>query len=147
MSVYARYMKERLWKHLFDTTQSAITRPTSFKVHLHTADPGDLGTSDEVDDAKWTNYAGLTINNDHTTSPYFETPWISSEDWVTDNNGELDFGKAVMDAPDTVVTVTHASLKDQLGNCWLKGELASSVVVRDGTPVKFADGTFDLIIK
>jgi hypothetical protein len=147
MSVYGRYLKENFWKHLFDTTQAAITRPTSYKVHLHTAEPGDLGISDEVDTADWTNYAAITVNNNHSTSPYFETPWLDGEDWVTDNNGELDFGQAVMDAPDIVVAVTHASLKDQLGNCWMKGELANPLVIRDGTPVKFADGTFDLRIK
>jgi len=147
MSVLARYLKENLWNHLFDTREAVLTRPTSYKLHFHTADPGDTGAANEVDTGEWTNYAAIVVNNDGVTSPYMETPWLVGEDWMTDNSGELDFGQAVMDAPDTTVTITHASLKDQAGNCWLKGALASSVVVRDDSPVKIADGVLDLVIK
>lgn len=143
MGIFSRYLKQGLWDHIFDTTKPSLPRPTSLKIHLHTADPGDLGTIGEVDILLWTNYAPVVVNNDGLSALRFETPWLDVEDWVTDNFGAVDFGTVVMDDPLTTMTITYMSIRDQLDNCWLKGQLATHKLISHGSTVKFVNGALD----
>lgn len=75
------------------TSQSPVTRPTTWQVHLHTADPG-TGTANEVTDS---GYAAQTVTFD------FDGTGLNVV-----NQADLNFGTA-----SAGYTVTHVSVWDQ----------------------------------
>lgn len=147
MSIFGDFFKQRVMNHIFDQTSSGLPRPGVLYLHLHTDDPGDDGSLNEVDVLVWTNYEEKAVNTDHSTSPFWETPWLSGTDVMTDNSGSISFGTPVMDPDTATISATHGSLKDGDGSCWFKGPLNSPVTIQHGVPIQIVDGAFDITFK
>lgn len=143
MSDLADYAEERLLNWLFNTgAANQPTQPTSTEVSLHTGDPGEDGSANEVPGTSWTNYARQTVNNDGTTSPFWRAAVVEGGGHRVDNNGQIDFGTATVSGAD--VSVSHIVVWDQAGNPLYVGALGSTKTVQDGDPVRFNDGELDL---
>lgn len=102
-------------------TAGAATRPTSWYVALHTADPGETGATGELSGNGYARQsAAFTV--------------VGS---TADNDADIVFG------PNTTTpwgTVSHASIWDAVsgGNCLWKGALSASVSVAVNDEVKIA---------
>ncbi len=114
------------------TTNSPVTRPTTWFVALHTGDPGAAGTANEVttggNDA---NYVRKAVT------------FAAVSGRQTSNTGAVTFNAA---AAASNYTVTHVSIwsASTSGNCYAKGQLDASKLVTTGDVVAFAIG--DLIL-
>ena len=108
-------------------------------VHLHTADPGEAGTS-ATNEAAYTSYARVTKLRDN-------TQWtISDADGTANANGS-----AFKNATDVVfpectgvsddVTITHASLCTNGGQILYSGALTASIRITNLTTPYFPAGT------
>lgn len=145
-SYFGDYGAEKTLDYWLDTSETAATRPTSTIVKLHTGDPGADGTANEVSTGVWTNYSSQTMNNDGTTSPFWNKSVAEGGNrYRCDNNGALSFGTAAVTGGPA--TITHASVWDQAGNLLFYGALATSKPVSNGDPVVWASGDFDIKLK
>ena len=127
------------------TPNPGLERPILLRVHLHTGDPGNAGTANEVDTANWNNYVPAVIYTDGSTTPYMNPATVSGDNRYSDNLQKVTFtNSASMATPSTTVTVTHASVRDHNGNVWVKGPTTSSVLIRDGAPVVISAGALDI---
>ena len=123
MSAFTNHAEELLLTWLFTT--STATRPTAWYVALHTDDPGEAGSANEVD-TEDDDYARQSIT--------FDDPVADSGQVLSDLQASW---TAASDADD--YTITHISIWDAAtsGNCLMKGPL---VISWDQT----ADGIFTL---
>lgn len=108
-------------------TGVAVTRPTSWFVALHTADPTETGATGEL---SGNGYAR------------------QSAAFTEDTNGLVDNDSDIVFGPNTGSnwgTVTHVSIWDAVsgGNCLFKGALTSSVAIAVNDSLRFPAGTLD----
>lgn len=144
MSALADYVEERLLNWLFNSgAANQPTQPPDTEVSLHTGDPGEDGSANEVPGTSWTNYARQTVNNDGVTSPFWRAAVADGVGHLVDNNGVIDFGSATVTGAD--VQVSHFVVWDKTnGNPLFVDSLGSSKTVQDTSPVKFEDGELNL---
>lgn len=119
---------------ILDAIGSSTTAVTSATwISLHTADPGDTGAS-EVGGG---SYARVQVNQDGTTSPFWNDAATSS----MDNNGAITFPEGGGDA-----NVTHFGIYDAstAGNFLRGGALDSSFTYGSTTTPEFADQALTL---
>lgn len=141
------YIGEYLAKAIADWVYrdvTAITRPTSTRVRLHTGDPGRLGTANEVSTSVWTNYAYEIVYVDGLTSPYWNLPQYDNGVVLWDNNGEIDFGTATVVGPPFVCS--HITITDENDNLLNQGAISKPVTISDGKRIRIPSGGFDLVI-
>ena len=104
-----------------------LTKTTSLKLHLHTADPGEAGTSNEVVGGTYTEQTIV-----------FGAPGAGASGRKVENTGALTFN--LMPA----VTVTHWTVKDAATTIWVKGAFGASVAVPAGGDFDVAIGDIDV---
>lgn len=99
-----------------------FTHPTSLRVSLHTASPGESGT------------------NEVTGGGYArQTPTLGAvASKAVSNTGVIEFANM------PACTVTHVGLWDQGGTFWWWGALAASKAVAAGDTARFAVGELDI---
>lgn len=105
------------------TTESMGTRPTAWKVQLHTGDPGEAGTANEVSSTD-TGYVagGATVT------------------WTRTNNEVANTAAITFPTVGTTgYTVSHVALTDGT-NVLAKGELAVPKALVTGEALVFAIG-------
>ncbi len=118
MTDFSNYSEAEIMKYLF-TAESMGTRPTTWYVALHTADPTEDGSVAEVTDA---GYARESVAFTRTLGE-------------VDNDAAVTFGVAVV-----AYTVTHVSVWDAVtaGNCLAKGALNLAKLIAIGESADFA---------
>jgi hypothetical protein len=109
-------------------TDGAATRPTSWFVALHTGDPGESGSANEL---VGNGYARQAVTFEDAASG------------ATQNEAQLTFG------PNTGTNwgqVTHISVWDAAsgGNCLFKGALSSAVTINVGDSLVIGAGNLDI---
>lgn len=130
MSALTNYAEELLLKWLLTAdAPAAAARPTIWYVALHDGDPGEVGSSNELDGTGFALYARDSVT--------FADPVVDSGQILS--NSQVTWTLA---GGDTGVTVTHASVWDALsgGNCLLKGELTAQRVLSGGDAITFEIG-------
>jgi hypothetical protein len=140
MAGLSDYLEQGLLNLLFRAT--SFTALAATYVSLHTADPGDTGTSEVVDGAganEWNGYARPLVETDGATQPYWTAPAVTGAGYECHNDSEVSFGTASITSGQ--VDVTHVGLWDALtsGNFLMGGSLAASKTIQNGDPVKFAN--------
>lgn len=118
MSAFTNYGETLLLKYMFTT--EALTRPTAWYVALHTGDPGEVGTANEVVVGTDADYVRKSLT--FTTPTADQAPSASAVSWTV-NSGSGGY------------TVTHISICDAStsGNVLMKGALAvPRVLVANG---------------
>lgn len=128
MTAFSNYAETLVLTWIF--TSDAATRPTTWFVGLHTADPTEVG-----------NVSELSGNGYARQSVTFTAPASGA----TENSALLTFG------PNTTTnwgTVTHLSVWDAstTGNCLAKGALSSSVAINVGDSLTIAAGALDITL-
>lgn len=107
------------------------TRPTNWYVALHTGDPGELGTDNEVSNAN--GYARTAVTFNAADNP-------STGKTFVDNNGDITFSTASGGAWGTI---SHISIKSSAsygaGDTYVKGALTASKTVSDGDTFQIQD--------
>jgi hypothetical protein len=123
MSAATDYLEGEWMKYAFTTTSTG-TRPTAWYLALHTGDPGEAGTANEVTSGDDANYARQSATFTRTGGQ-------------CKNNGAVSFPAAETGAD---YTVTHMSLCDAAssGNVLYKGLLDAPRDVGTGTVISFA---------
>ena len=128
MTAFTNYAESAVIKWLM--TNAAVTRPTSWFVALHTADPTETGAVGEL-----------------SGNGYARQSAVFSEDTngLVDNDGIITFG------PCTTVNwgnVTHISVWDAVsaGNCLAKGPLSSAVTININDSLTIAAGALDVSV-
>ena len=114
---------------------------TNLYVHLHTADPGEGGTS-STNEAAYTDYARVA-----TTRADDGTGWkLCDSDGTPNaagraakNNGEVTFPECTGVADDE--DITHASLCDNAGQILYSGALTAAIKVTNQITPRFPAGT------
>jgi hypothetical protein len=127
-------------KFVFNTV-SMPSYGSNLFVHLHTADPGEGGTS-STNEAAYTGYARVS-----TTRIDDATGWkICDADGTpnpngraAENNGEVTFPECTGVSDD--VLITHASLCTNGGQILYKGALTASIRVTNLITPRFPAGT------
>lgn len=114
----SNYLEAALLEHVFKNT--AYTSPTTVYLSLHTADPGETGTSE----CTGGSYARQSIAFSAASNPA----------GTIANSGTVTF--SAMPA----ATVTHFAIWDNssAGNCLITGALGASKTVGAGDSVSFA---------
>lgn len=119
------------------------TTPTSTRVSLHTADPGEGTGAAEVSTALWTNYARALVNTDRATSPFWgDAASDGAGGFRCASSGVISFGSAAITG--SAPTVTHFGVWDHLGNLLYSGALSAGVVINNGAPVSFANSALTI---
>ena len=112
---------------------------TNLYVHLHTADPGEAGTS-STNEASYTDYARVTTLRDNTA-------WtICDADGTPNANGsafknaiEVTFPECTGISDDVIIT--HASLCDNAGQILYSGALTANIRITNLITPRFPVGT------
>jgi hypothetical protein len=128
MTALSNYAESLVIRWLFDDV--AVTRPTSWFVALHTADPGETGATGEL---SGNGYARQSAT------------FTEDTNGLVDNDADITFG------PNTGSNwglVSHVSVWDavSVGNCLAKGALSSSVTINVNDSLKIAAGALDVSI-
>ena len=128
MTALTNYAESQVIKWLM--TNGAVTRPTAWYVALHTADPGEVGSTGEL---SGNGYARQSAT------------FTEDTNGLVDNDADITFG------PNTGSNwglVSHVSVWDALttGNCLFKGALSSSVTINVTDSLKIAAGALDLSV-
>jgi hypothetical protein len=128
MTALSNYAESLVIRWLFDDV--AVTRPTSWYVALHTADPGETGATGEL---SGNGYARQSAT------------FTEDTNGLVDNDADITFG------PNTTTNwgnVTHVSVWDAVsgGNCLAKGALSSSVTINVNDSLKIASGALDISV-
>ena len=106
------------------TTGTVDTRPTSWEVSLHTADPGTDGTANEVTDA---NYARQSVTFvEDVTDP--AAPFLENSALITYPDADAGF------------TVTHFVVWDNADNPHVIQQLRTAKTIAIGEAATFAAG-------
>ena len=101
---------------------ATLAATTSLTLHLHTADPGEVGTTAEVTGG---SYAAQAIT-------------FSAPEAGTGSNRKVENDAAITFAGMPATTVTHFSVQDQASNVWFKGAFSSSIPVGAGGDIDIA---------
>jgi len=101
---------------------ATLAATTSLTLHLHTADPGEVGTSNEVTGG---SYSAQAIT-------------FSAPEAGTGANRKVENDAAITFSGMPAATVTHFSVWDQSSNVWFKGAFGSSIVVGAGGDIDIA---------
>lgn len=119
MTAFTDFSEAEAIKYLF-TTESMGTRPTTWFVALHTADPGETGSSAEVSGS---SYARQSVS------------FTRSSNQVA-NTAAVTFPAATS----TGYTVTHVSVwtASTSGTCLVKGALVTAKTIAVGESANFA---------
>jgi hypothetical protein len=121
---------------------TAFSRPATFYVSLHTADPTDAGTGAEVSGG---SYARMPLNTG--ASSEFSAAASGSGGMQCTNTPDLDFPQATA----AWGTITHVALWDDdgspVGNMWFYGPLAASKVIGINDYFSINAGDLKAIIK
>ena len=128
MTALTNYAESQVIKWLM--TNGAVTRPSAWYVALHTADPGEVGSTGEL---SGNGYARQSAT------------FAEDTNGLVDNDADITFG------PNTGSNwglVSHVSVWDALttGNCLFKGALSSSVTINVNDSLKIAAGALDLSV-
>lgn len=112
------------------------TTPATVYVALHTADPGDDGSANELTIGAL-GYARIAVS----TTGGFDAP----TDGVTQNTAEIILGPA---AGGDWGTCTHWSIWDAAtsGNCLYKDALEASIAIVDTDEFRFGPGALQVIV-
>ena len=119
---------------IFTATAISWDAATQFDIHLHTADPGEGGTS-ATNEATYTSYAVVTVNR-------------SAADWtvtggVTTNDNLIQFPQCTGGTN----TITHVSITPNGSTeIIVSGALNSSVSVSNGIQPQFAASALSITI-
>ena len=105
----------------------AFTVPSAVYVALHTGDPGEVGTANEVATANWPAYVRL----DSAQGDTLANAWSAPSDGLSKNQKQLIW--PVHDGA-ADITITHFSLRDAAtgGNVLAKASLASPRTLQPG---------------
>jgi hypothetical protein len=111
-------------------TTASVTRPTTWFVALHTADPTETGTTGELTTGQASGYARATIA--------FGTPASS----VITNSGTVSFTTGTVSGS---VTVTHISIWNvssagTSSNVYYYGSLSTPKILSSSETLTFASG-------
>jgi hypothetical protein len=109
MTDFSNYAENGLLDHILNV--SALTQPTSLQLSLHTADPGEDGTSNEVVGGSYAKQA-ITFG--------------AASAGVSSMSNSPSFTNM------PAVTVSHIAIWDQGSNCLFKGALSASKTVNSG---------------
>lgn len=127
MSALTNHGEDLLVTWMF--TATAVTRPTTWFVALHTADPGEVGSADEVTTGTDADYVRKSITFANPVASSGQVLSDASVSWTV-NSGSAGY------------TVTHASIWDAstAGNCLMKGQLPVSRTLAASGVLTFAIG-------
>lgn len=109
MTDFSNYAENKVLDHALVNT--AWTQPTSLQLSLHTADPGEDGSSSEVTGG---SYARQTIT------------FGAASGGVSSMSNSPSFTNMPS------CTVSHVAIWDNLSNCLFKGALSASKTVNSG---------------
>ncbi len=110
----------------FKATALPWAAATQLDIHLHTADPGEAGTS-ATSEATYTSYAAVTVSRSGSA-------WTVSGDTAS-NSGLIQFPQCTGGAN----TITHVSITPNASTQILySGALSSSLAVSNGIQPQFA---------
>lgn len=113
-------------------TTGSVTRPTTWFIALHTGDPGEVGTANEV--ANLYSYARTAVTFDAAAQP-------STGLTFCDNSATITFPTA---SGGNWGTITHISIKTSNtyggGNTLFKGALTATKTVNDGDTFQIQAG-------
>ena len=125
MSGLTNHAEDLLLTWMF--TATAATRPTAWYAALHTGDPGEAGSANEVLVGTDADYVRKSITFDDPTSG--QSPSLGAATWT-------------VDAGSGGYTVTHLSIWDAStsGNCLIKGALPVSRSLAASQVLTFAIG-------
>lgn len=112
--------------YVFEATAPAWASATDLEVHLHTADPGEAGTS-STSEATYGSYAAVTVARS-------SSGWTVSGNTVT-NDSLIQFPQCSSGSN----TITHVSITPASSTTILySGALSSSLSVSSGIQPQFA---------
>lgn len=121
-----------LLSYVFTATAPAWAAATQLDIHLHTADPGEAGTS-ATSEATYGSYALVTVNRN-------TSDWTVTGDTATNDN-LIQFPQCTSGSN----TITHVSITPQGSTTILySGALTSSLSVSTGIQPQFAAGALDI---
>jgi hypothetical protein len=128
MTALSNYAESQVIKWLM--TNASVTRPTTWFVALHTADPGETGATAELSGNGYARQAAT---------------FTEDTNGLVDNDSDVTFG------PNTGSNwgnVTHVSVWDTVsaGNCLAKGALSSPVTINVNDSLKLAAGSLDISV-
>ncbi len=109
MTDFSNYAENGLLDHILNV--SALTQPTSLQLSLHTADPGEDGTANEVTGGSYAKQA-ITFG--------------AASAGVSSMSNSPSFTNM------PACTVSHIAIWDQGTNCLFKGALSASKTVNSG---------------
>jgi len=111
-------------------TGGSVSRPSAWYVALHTGDPGEAGSANEL---SGNGYARQAVT------------FAAAVDGATENEGQLTFGP---NTDSNWGTVSHVSVWDDEtgGNCLFKGALSSSVSINVGDSLVIGAGNLQITL-
>jgi len=119
---------------IFTATAISWDAATEFDIHLHTADPGEAGTS-ATNEATYTSYAVATVDR-------AATDWTVAGG-VTTNDNLIQFPQCTGGSN----TITHVSITPQGSTeIVVSGALNASVAVSSGIQPQFAASALSITI-
>lgn len=121
-----------LLTYIFEATNPAWHGATQLDIHLHTADPGEAGTS-ATSEATYGSYAAVTVAR-------AGSAWTTTGDTTT-NDSLIQFPSCTSGTN----TITHVSITPEGSTTILySGALSSSLAVSTGIQPQFAAGDLDI---
>lgn len=125
MSALTNFGEDLLLDWMFTT--DSVTRPTAWYVALHTGDPGEVGTTDELTTGTDADYVRKSVTFASAVSG--QALSASAVSWTAA-------------AGATTYVITHVSIRDALtsGNVLMKGELLVPVTMNASDSFTIAIG-------
>lgn len=123
-----------LLQYIFENTAPAWDAATQLDIHLHTADPGEAGTS-STSEATYGSYAVVTVSRSG-------TGWSTSGPTTT-NDALIQFPQCTSGSN----TITHVSITPNASTTILfSGALSSSLAVSTGIQPQFAASALSITL-
>jgi hypothetical protein len=123
-----------LLQYIFEDVAPAWDAATQLDIHLHTADPGEAGTS-ATSAATYGSYAAVTVSR-------AGSAWTTTGDTTT-NDSLIQFPQCTSGTN----TITHVSITPNASTTILfSGALSSSLSVSSGIQPQFAAGALDITL-
>ncbi len=123
-----------LLQYIFEASAPAWAAATDLDVHLHTADPGEAGTS-STSEATYGSYAVVTVSRSG-------TGWSTSGPTTT-NDALIQFPQCTSGSN----TITHVSITPNASTTILfSGALSSSLAVSTGIQPQFAASALSITL-
>lgn len=128
MSALSNYAENLVLDWLL--TEESVSRPSAWYVALHTGDPGEAGSANEL---SGNGYARQAVT------------FAVAADGATENEDQLTFGP---NTDSNWGTVSHVSVWDNetSGNCLFKGALSSSVSINVGDSLVIGAGNLQITL-